>query len=193
MTSPNHPRLDRDNMLDAVEGLFVKSGFGACSLRDVIGACGVSTTAFYARFDGKEQMLDELIDRLIDRLRSSAAEALGNVASVDEGFRAGVDVLVATLLPKKAFVGLVLAEGSCSEGARASLRDGYDALANLLTAQLEQRGLTDARARGWALVGAVQMQVYRWAVLEDIADDGLADAVLTVARTLMPRQAPGDR
>jgi hypothetical protein len=46
--------------------------------------------------------------------------------------------------------------------------------------------VADADALAWAVCGALTMQVMRWAVFEELADDELARALQTTARTLLP-------
>lgn len=175
---------NRELMLSAAEGLFAERGFAACSLRDVLAAMDCSTTAFYARFGSKEDVLEELVADLVGDLHAAAAEALGRARSEAEGFAVGVDVLVDALLGRKRLVGTALSEGSCAEGSRAVLKASFDLLADLLARQLTLRGEPDPGARAWAVVGAVHMQVFRWAVLGDIADEELAATIMATVRPL---------
>src|SRR4051812_21961818 len=46
-----------DGILDAAELLFAERGFGNTSLRGLIEASRMSTTAFYSRFASKEEVL----------------------------------------------------------------------------------------------------------------------------------------
>ena len=46
-------------ILAAAEALFATTGYGEVSLRQLMAAAGVSTTAFYARFDSKASSVRE--------------------------------------------------------------------------------------------------------------------------------------
>ena len=78
--------------------------------------------------------------------------------------------------------------------ARAVLRNAYGLLAGLLAGQIAKlvaRGridVADGDALAWALVGALTMQVMRWAVFEELRDDQLAEALRATARTMLPRR-----
>jgi len=185
--SKKRSKPDRQEMLAAAEALFAERGFGVCSLRDVIGAMGCSTTAFYARFESKDEVFEELVARLVTELGAAASEALATVRDEEEGFEAGAKVLVDALAPRKPFVAVALSEGSCIEGAREVLKESFDMLASLLATQLRRAGEPpeEALPRAWAIVGAVHMQVFRWAVLEDVPDEALADAVHAAAAPLI--------
>ncbi len=62
---PRTARPSSDRILGAAEKVFARQGYGETSLRQLMAAARVSTTAFYARFDSKEAVLVALVDRLI--------------------------------------------------------------------------------------------------------------------------------
>lgn len=185
MTRAVKGRPNRDVMLAAAEKLFAERGFGASSLRDLLAAMSCSTTAFYARFGSKDDVLEELVRGLIADVHDAALATLGRARTEEEGFRRGADALVGVILPRKSFVAVALSEGSCTEGTRQVLKESFDLLAALLAAQFELSGAEDPPARAWAAVGAVHMQVFRWAVLGDIPDEELAGRILAAAAPLM--------
>jgi AcrR family transcriptional regulator len=187
------PRPSHDRILAAAERVFSERGFGDTSLRELIGAAECSTTAFYARFPSKDAVLETLIVQLLLDLHDAAAEALPRAASVVKGWDEGVEILVATLAGRRGLVRIALTEAGRVEGPRAALRTAYGQLAKLLSAQLRQlagRGkadVADSDALAWAIVGALTMQVTRWAVFEELDDAGLVDALRSTARTLLPK------
>jgi AcrR family transcriptional regulator len=193
---PSHDRI-----LAAAERVFAERGFGSTSLRDLMAAAECSTTAFYARFASKEAVLEALVRQLLTDLHDAAAAELPRAKTLVAGWDVGVDVLVDTVRDRKGLVRVALTEAGQEPAARAVLRQAYGLLAALLAAQLERpsrrkagAGRDVARARAWALVGALTMQVTRWAVFEELADDALADALRDVARPLLPaRRAPARR
>lgn len=186
-------RPSEDGILDAAEQLFAERGFGAPSLRDLLAAAGVSTTAFYARFESKEAVLAALIEQLFAELGTNAANALGRSRSMSEGFEVGVDVLVATVGPRKGLVRLALTEGASVPGIRERLAQAYAMLAGLLEHQLQAAHVEHARELAWALVGAVEMQVRRWAVFGDLSDDALDPMLRATARALLIGMQAGSR
>jgi TetR/AcrR family fatty acid metabolism transcriptional regulator len=186
-------------ILRAAERVFARQGYAETSLRRLIAEAGVSTTAFYARFPSKEAVLDALIAELLGELYEAAARALGEARTLEEGFDRGVEVLVRVLADRRDLVRLALTEASCSGSARGTIQAAYSMLASLLGAKfkhLVDRGsinLIDAEAFGWALVGALQMQVVRWAVYDELDDEGLARSLRSTARSLLPLvQRPGE-
>jgi AcrR family transcriptional regulator len=191
------PKPSEDRILVAAEKLFGERGFGSTSLRELIAACECSTTAFYARFADKNVVLETLLRGLFEDLHDAAAESLSRARSVAEGFDRGVDVLVAALARRKGLVRIALTEAGEYPAARAVLRQTYGLLAGLLAHQLQalvarkRVNVPDTDALAWAIVGALTMQVTRWAVFEDLDDDGLADALRRTARTLLPKTSRG--
>lgn len=185
-------RPSHDGILATAERVFAERGYGDTSLRELMSACGVSTTAFYARFPTKEAVLETLLRDLLVDLHDAAAQALPKAKDPAQGFDRGVDVLVAAIAERRGLVRVALTEAATVAPARAVLRDAYGMLAGLLAGQIAKlvaRGridVADGDALAWALVGALTMQVMRWAVFEELADDQLAEALRATARTMLP-------
>jgi AcrR family transcriptional regulator len=188
---PRTARPSTDRILGAAEKVFARQGYGETSLRQLMAAARVSTTAFYARFDSKEAVLVALVDRLIADIQRQAVRAFAGVRSPDEGVERGVDVLLAATADHKRVLGLALGEAGSSAPVRATMARAYRALVALMTAQL---GGAEREPLAWAYVGAIHMQVQRWAVFEELDDEELGDALRAVGRSLVPsiarRQAP---
>ena len=185
MSKKTYIKPDRQKMLHAAEKLFADKGFGACSLRDVITACNCSTTAFYARFESKEAVLDELVTNLIRDLRDNAMTELASAQSMNQGFALGVDVLVSTLMPRKGTVRLALTEASCSLGAQSVMQRSWTVLVDLLELRLGSLDIENPNTVAWALIGALTMQIMRWAVYEEVADQDLPKVLGEVAATFL--------
>jgi len=177
-------RPSADRILGSAEQLFGERGYAEPSLRELIAASGCSTTAFYARFATKESVLRTLVADLIDGLYAGAAEALPRVSSITEGFEVGIVVLVEAIGGRRGLVRVALTAEE--PGTRRLLHDRYRAFAELLAASLPEGATPDRDALGWALVGALEMTVRRWAVFEEIADDQLSVALRRVATALLP-------
>jgi AcrR family transcriptional regulator len=184
-------RPSRSGILDAAERVFAERGYADTPLRDLIGACGCSTTAFYARFESKQDVLAALLQRLIDDLTESAADALPQAKSLEHGDRLGIGVLERKLRGKRGLWRIALTEGAHTPHTRPLIRSAYATLAGLLAAQLQLAGLADedAEPRAWALVGSISMQLTRWAVFEELTQARLSDALGSAAEILLPRKA----
>jgi AcrR family transcriptional regulator len=194
--SANVQRPSHDHILAAAEEVFAAKGLGAASLRDLLNAAGCSTTAFYARFASKNEVLVALVRELLEDLHDAAAEALPRARDLRSGWDQGVDILVATLSDRKALVKVALTEAPMIPEARAALSETYAALATLLSTQLRRVGrrnvdVDDADALAWAIVGALTMQITRWAVFDQLDDSALTKTLRTTAHTLLPRRRHG--
>jgi AcrR family transcriptional regulator len=187
-------RPSRDKILAAAEQVFGERGYGETSLRELMAASECSTTAFYARFPSKEAVLETLVRELLEDLYEAAAQALPRTTGVAQGWDEGVRILVDALIGRRKTVRVLLTEASRVPGPREALRDAYAGLAMLLSLQLKQaagRGsidVPDAEALAWAIVGALSMQLTRWAVFEELDDAGLAAALRTTAGALVPQR-----
>ena len=194
-------RLSSDQILSAAERVFARRGYADTSLRQLMAAARVSTTAFYARFASKEAVLVALVDRLLGELYRAMGAVLVEVKSREDAVERGADAVVATLSGHERLVALILGEGLSSASVRAGLARAYRALAELLAAQLAGvsraagEPLGDAGSLAWAFVGAVQLQIARWAVFQEIDRDELSGAMRQVAHTLLPAVSgsPGKR
>ena len=186
-----------EEILDAAERVFTKQGYGETSLRQLMAAAEVSTTAFYARFDSKEAVLVALVERLLGRLFRAEAEALPRVRDMDEGIERGAEVMAEILGPHRRLVAIALTEALSSNDVKKTLQRAYNGLMKLLEAQLvaaaraREVALVDSEALSWAFVGALQIQVIRWSVFEEVGKNDLAAALRGVARTFMPAVSPG--
>jgi AcrR family transcriptional regulator len=186
------PRVfDNERILSAAEALFAEQGFGETSLRQLIDRAEMSPTAFYARFPSREAVVDALLARMLEELYRMAADVTANASSVDEGIELGVKGLVKTLADHKVVVRIALTEGSAIPSVRATLHTALSQLSELLSSRirkLKSKGKLhqgDAEVLGWSLVGAMTMQIQRWAVFEELGIKKLADALLRTARALL--------
>ena len=183
-----------DRILAAAESLFAHKGYGDVSLRQLIQAAGVSTTAFYARFDSKAAVLDTLTERLFAELQLEAAMTLRNVRDLDAGIERGVDLLCERFAPRKPLVRLIIAESGSLAPALSTRRKSYVMLVGLLAHYLRamnERGrikVANVDALAWALVGALEMQIVRWAVWDELDAEQLKKELLAVARAVLPKE-----
>lgn len=182
-----------DGILEAAEIAFARHGYMAISLRQLIAASKVSTTAFYARFESKEAVLAALTTRLFRDLHADAPGVLDQVRDLETGIDHGVELLCERFAPRKALVRLILAEAGSSQAAVKARRDAYGMLAAFLAmrftllADKKRISVVDPTALAWALIGALEIQVVRWAVWEQIEVDELRAQLRLAARAILPR------
>jgi len=185
-----------DGILGAAEALFAQRGYSDVSLRQLIAAAGVSTTAFYARFESKAAVLDALSERFFAELQAEAAVVLAAARSLDDGIERGVDLVCERFGPRRALVRLIIAESGSVAPTSTTRRRAYGLLASFLAhrlAALAERGriaVADPDALAWAIVGALEIQIVRWAVWDEIDRTALRDQLLATARAILPKETP---
>ena len=183
-----------DRILEAAEDVFAEHGYAEVSLRQLMAAAGVSTTAFYARFDSKEAVMAALTTRLFGELYAQAPGVLDRARDLESGIVLGVDLLCERFAPKKALVRMILAETGASKAAVDARRRAYSLLAMFLASRFralvekKRISVTDADALAWALVGALEVQVTRWAVWNEIDLPTLRAQLVAAARAILPNQ-----
>ncbi len=182
-----------DGILEAAEIAFARHGYMDISLRQLIAASKISTTAFYARFESKEAVLAALTARLFRDLHADAPGVLDQARDLETGIDHGVELLCERFAPRKALVRLILAEAGSSPAAVQARRDAYGMLAAFLAmrftmlADRKRISVAEPNALAWALIGALEIQVVRWAVWDQITIDELRAQLRLAARAILPR------
>ena len=102
--------------------------------------------------------------------------------------------LVDRFAARKSLVRLVIAESGSLGRSSSMRRKSYVMLVGFLAhyfKALSGRGridVPDADALAWALVGALEMQIVRWAVWDELDVDELKAALVGVARAILPKE-----
>lgn len=187
---PKRPRPSVDRIVVAAEEIFAERGYGETSLRQLMSAAGVSTTAFYSRFDSKEAVLREMVDRLLLRLREIALASLANTTSSKTIIKRAVPELVAVLAGHRPLVATALSEGMAIESIRDSLSATYQGLVEILAARIGGPR-KDRAALAWAFVGSLQIQIMRWAVFQDLSRIELQKELTAMSHSLAKGMGPG--
>lgn len=183
-----------DRILEAAEAAFAAHGYAEVSLRQLMAAAGVSTTAFYARFDSKEAVMAALTTRLFGELYADAPVVLDRARDLESGIEHGVDLLCDRFAPRQALVRTILAEAGASRAAIEARRGAYRLLTGFLAARLrtiaERTGIAiaDPEALAWSLVGALEIQIVRWAVWDEIDLPTLRAQLRAAARAILPTE-----
>jgi AcrR family transcriptional regulator len=187
--SPWKPSTDR--ILDAAEKSFAKHGYDGVPLRQLIADAKISTTAFYARFASKEDVLASLTWRWFASLHEGAPAAIAASRDLETGIDAGIDFLCEQLGERKPLVRLILTELGASASAIETRQRAYELmhafLASRFTSLVKSRKLRteDPSALAWALIGALEMQVMRWAVWKAIELPALREQLRVTARVIL--------
>jgi AcrR family transcriptional regulator len=185
------PSVDR--ILDAAESVLATQPYSEISLRTLMAAAQISTTAFYARFDSKEAVVAALTARLFTDLYRGAPGALDPARDLETGIERGVQFVCERFAAKKAVVRLVLSEAGSVPAAVEARQRAYHLLAGFLAtrfAALNERRkikVADPQALAWALVGALEIQIVRWAVWNEIDLPTLRAQLTSTARAILPR------
>jgi AcrR family transcriptional regulator len=164
-----------------------------------MAAAGVSTTAFYARFDSKEAVIAALVTRLFGDLYAAAPAVLDRARDLETGIDVGVDLLCDQFGPRRALVRLILSEAGSAKAAVDARRTAYSMLAGLLAKRIFaianrstdprfEPARRDPDAVAWALIGALDIQIVRWAVWNQIELPELRLGLRAAARAILPRQ-----
>ena len=186
-----------DRILESAEKVFAEHGYAEVSLRQLMSAAGVSTTAFYARFDSKEAVMAALVTRLFSDLYAAAPSVLDRARDLDTGIDVGVDLLCDMFGPRKALVRMILSEAGSAPAAVDARRRAYSVLATFLSARVRSMSersrrrapfADDPDAFAWALVGALEIQVVRWAVWDEIDLATLRTQLRSTARAIFPHK-----
>src|SRR5882724_8564327 len=84
MRDDHDEALDRrSRILDGARAAFLRFGFERASMADIAAGAGVSRTAVYHYFPGKEEVLRAVVDELHARSLSAATEALETSQALD--------------------------------------------------------------------------------------------------------------
>lgn len=181
-------------ILAAAEALFAAKGYGEVSLRQLIAAAGVSTTAFYARFPSKAAVLEKLTQSLFVDLHRDAVTVFRSAKNLETGIVRAVDLLVEHFGPRKSLVRLVIAEGGSVPAVLQVRRQSYAMLAAFLAhyvRALDERGVITVQSPetiGWAIVGALDIQLVRWAVWGELPDAQLVSTLRMTAQAIFPKE-----
>jgi AcrR family transcriptional regulator len=80
---PNNARDRRSRILASARKAFLRFGFERASIADIAGGAGVSRTALYHYFPGKEEVLRAVVDELHAATLQASREALAEPKPID--------------------------------------------------------------------------------------------------------------
>ena len=136
-----------------------------------------------------------LTTRLFSELYAEAPRVLDRARDLERGIVLGVDLLCDRFAPRRALVRMILAETGASKAAVDARRRAYSLLAAFLAARFRALSekkrieVPDPDALSWALVGALEIQVTRWAVWNEIDLATLRAQLVAAARAILPDES----
>lgn len=148
----------RSRILDGARAAFMRYGFERSSMADIAAGAGVSRTALYHYFPGKEDVLQAVVDELHARQLNAAVAILDNSQALDSALAGLIDVKFGRTLE------LVTASPHGVELVDAghrltgpTIRDADDAFRALVVQALERHGrANDAGAVADTLIAAAK-------------------------------------
>jgi AcrR family transcriptional regulator len=89
-----HKEQSRAKILESARQLFRRRGFEGASIDQVMGAAGLTRGAFYAHFDSKEHLVQQVL-----AIEAGLVQALHRASQVDDSRGAGLEALANYLDP----------------------------------------------------------------------------------------------
>lgn len=155
----------RDQLLQCAKAVFAQRGYHAASIADIIAAAGVARGTFYAYFDSKRQIFDEILDDLLaDIDRQIPVIEIGPSAPPPlDQLRANLERVLSLLLEDRHMVEILLHQAAgLDEECRSKLDRFYQTILDRIESAL-RRGMMmglvrrcDARVAAAAILGAMQ-------------------------------------
>jgi len=162
--SESHLAARRQQILDAARVCFLRNGFHATSMQDVIAQAGLSVGAVYRYFPSKAEIVEAIAEQYSAQVWAAFAELAEGDAPLAEVMETAVDIVNEAAGPEgpMRLAVQVWAEAMRDEriGATAStiysrFRENFVAMAERAVRAGELPADTDARAAGAALFSLV--------------------------------------
>ena len=117
--------FNEDHALDQALQVFWTKGYEATSLRDLIGAMGISKSSFYDTFGSKHELFLAALDRYNDTVASCGLEAVIQQASspvtgIRNAFQATIEKMVQRGDTRGCFISNCAVDTACQDEAVAS-------------------------------------------------------------------------
>lgn len=170
----------RRQILDAAYRVFVRSGFGAASVDEVITEADVSKGALYHHFAGKEAIFQALLADHVRRCEEQMTAAVDPRATVGENVRSALRASVETARDDPGWAVLQMEfwmHATREPWARAAVAGSYEHCRQLLTAMvaaLQRAGIArpsiDARSAAVLFAALLDGVFVQWQVQPDAVD-----------------------
>lgn len=179
----------RAQLLECAKAVFAEQGYHAASIADIIAAAGVARGTFYAYFESKRQIFDEILDELLEDIdRQVIAIELAPPAPPPlEQLRANLQRALSLILEDRHLVRILLFQAvGLDHECQDKLERFYQGILERIESALRTgmaMGLVracDPRLTAAAILGAIQgivVQAARQPADYDL--DRLVDQILT--------------
>jgi AcrR family transcriptional regulator len=97
--SEAHLAARRQQIIEAARSCFVRNGFHATSMQDVITEAGLSVGAVYRYFKSKNDIVDAIADQYAGQLQAAFASLVGEERPLIEIMQAGIGIIDAATGP----------------------------------------------------------------------------------------------
>lgn len=182
----------RQRILAAAETAFAEKGFGGTSTRELIKLSGLSTTAFYAHFSHKEDVLAALIQEITEELSTSIQRGIEQGKDPFERLFCSLMNTFYVYKERKALAKILLGDALAFSGdAGLRARSLYRGVADLVKREFQKvqekgfMGDVDLEAFAYGMMGAINFQIFRWAVWEEISLEELEHFVREASRFIV--------
>lgn len=146
---------NREQILRAALASFSELGFGASTVRDIMGRSGLASGTFYNYFDGKDELLREIVVRFSTRLRQQVREARLGAKTLDDLVRSAFRATFTFFARERLLVSMLARNaGEVHELVAASVMDpAIRDLAEDLEARAVEFGIVGVDLDAFALAG----------------------------------------
>jgi len=158
---------NRDDILNAAEGIFARSGIRDGSLREIAAESGFSTAGLYLFFENKHHLLAETLTRRGDELLALLRQTIATDAKPLEQLHEIIDATEAFYAARPEFLGLLgqlrgghTITGPVLAGYAADVDARFSAVMDLLA-----EVVTDGQARGEIRTGDPHALAHLYSVL----------------------------
>jgi AcrR family transcriptional regulator len=182
----------RLRILSVAETAFSEKGFGGTSTRELIQRSGLSTTAFYTHFSHKEDVLSALIEQITEELGEAIMRAIDDGKDPFDRLFQGFLNTLSVYKEHKALAKILLGDalaftGEAGQKAKHLYRSVADIAKHGFQQMQDKQMLSgvDLEAFAYAMIGAINFQIFRWAVWEEISQEELEHFVRETARMIV--------
>lgn len=145
----------RQQILQKAREVFAKQGYHAAKIDDIVAAAGIARGTFYAYFEDKRAIFDEIIDDSFGRIGRSIVrvDTEDPKRSVGEQVRQNIRAIVHALVEDRATTKILLSDAvGLDPELDRKLMSFYEGVGQMLEASL-----TDGQERGIVAPGDVRM------------------------------------
>lgn len=188
---PDHKQQTRARILTAAISVFRREGFAAAGVDGVMAEAGLTAGGFYAHFKSKNELLAAALTRALRDarlLRGLDDQSLAGAERVRSIVAKYLSPAHRRAMDRGCPMPPLLSELARQEApARQAFEDALEELVASLAANLHDSESSPANEQALAMLSAM---IGGMTLARAVADDTLADRILTAARKLIELQLP---